>query len=99
MIKHDYKIEKRWLDDILYNNKRFEIRKDDRPIRPEKGDLIFLTDEEKNTIAVKVIYVLDSKMSPSHVPEGYFIFGFERSIDNDLRAVVRQVVREEEAEK
>lgn len=88
-VKHTKKIQSKYFFDILLNNKRFEIRKND--CNYQVGDKVKLVRYDgtqqvgsNNYIIVKITYIL--KDIPQYgLDKDYCIFGFricEKSIEN-----------------
>ena len=87
MTSHTYKIGEKWALDILFNNKRFEVRKDDRVTRPQVGDYVELICPDLGiTFSLTVSYVLLSWDVPDLLPPQTLIFGFEDvCFDRDVK--------------
>ena len=74
---HDLKIDTSYFEDIINDNKKFEIRYNDREFK--KGDTVILKEIDSirnftgRRISVKIIYVTDYEQK-----KGYVVFGFEK---------------------
>ena len=88
-IQHIKKIQEKYFFDILLNNKRFEIRKNDCNYKiGDRVKLVLYKGDEKvgqdNCIVVKITYIL--KDIPQYrLDKDYCIFGFricEKSIES-----------------
>lgn len=88
-IQHIKKIQEKYFFDILLNNKRFEIRKNDCNYKiGDRVKLVLYKGDEKvgqdNYIIVKITYIL--KDIPQYgLDKDYCIFGFricEKSIES-----------------
>ena len=88
-IQHIKKIQEKYFFDILLNNKRFEIRKNDCNYKiGDRVKLVLYKGDEKvgqdNYIVVKITYIL--KDIPQYgLDKDYCIFGFricEKSIES-----------------
>jgi len=77
MTKHEYRIDARWAYEVRRNNKRFEIRKDDRSERLHVGDRVDLIMDSGKRIVVEVTYIFYAADFPEALKEGFFIFGFD----------------------
>jgi len=75
---HELKISPKYYDDVVHNNKRFEIRKDDRNY--QVGDLVTLKEYEnglytgRKMVNIPIRYIL--RNAPEYgLKEGYCILG------------------------
>jgi hypothetical protein len=66
---HDLKIDEKYYLDIIHNNKRFEIRFNDRNY--QVGDYIELNCGDKPPIKGKITYITRYNQK-----EGWVVFGF-----------------------
>ena len=77
MKKHELKIDPKYYEPVVYGEKKFEVRKNDRNY--EVGDVILLKEyngEKKNytgrEIMLEIRYILDNQ---EYLREGYVILG------------------------
>lgn len=66
---HDLKIEEQYYLDIIHNDKRFEIRRNDRDY--QVGDTFQLNCGDKPAIKGEITYITDYNQK-----EGWVVFGF-----------------------
>lgn len=78
---HELKIMPKYFDDVVFNNKNFEIRRNDRGFKP--NDILILReyDQVKKYTGCKarckVLYVLEDKDFPQGIQEGYCVMGIK----------------------
>lgn len=89
MMIHEFKTWMPYFQEVIKGNKTFEIRKDDRPLRPEVGDVLILTetfDGSKtatgNKTSVIVTYILDWTEYGSGIQPHYYIMSIKNQLDN-----------------
>lgn len=77
------KIWPKFFNDVLFNNKRFELREDEDDARP--GDVLVLHEWDPQTcsytgrsMSCTITYVLRPEDAPGGLEEGYCIIGFAR---------------------
>lgn len=81
-MEHQLKIIPKYFEDVVLNNKNFEIRKDDRDFKV--NDILVLReyDETKKQYTgceatCKVIYLLKHEDFPQGIKEGYCVMGIK----------------------
>lgn len=75
---HELKIDKLYFEDILSNNKKFEIRYNDRNFKINDKVILKEIDLYRQftgrEVEVKIIYLTDYEQK-----KGYVVFGFEKT--------------------
>jgi ParB family transcriptional regulator, chromosome partitioning protein len=92
-IIHSYKVLTEYYQAIVDEKKTFEIRKDDRGLKPDSRDLLRLIESingeivsESRSMYVIVTYVLSSEEFEGIAP-GYFVMGIKKMTRPQIQAL------------